>query len=247
MSKLAGKVALVTGAARGIGAAIAHEFVAEGAKVVVGDLLDEEGKALVQAIGTSATYVRLDVTKPEEWDDAVAQTIRAYGKLNVLVNNAGIANFAPTDVYSHADWEKIISINLTGSFNGIKAVIPALKNAGGGSIVNISSIAGLHGYPAMPGYVASKFGVRGLTKAAAIDLARYGIRVNSVHPGYVKTPMSAMATPPLLPIPMGRGAEPNEIASLVAFLASDKSSYSTGAEFIADGGEMAGYPAEMLG
>ena len=131
------------------------------------------------------------MTKPEDWEAAIATAVKTYGALNVLVNNAGIANYGPIDQYSRADWDKIIAINLTGVFNGIPAAIPALKAAGGGSIVNMSSLAGLRGEAGMPGYVATKFAVRGLTKAAALDLARYGIRVNSIHPGIVHTPLSA--------------------------------------------------------
>ena len=241
MFRLDGKVALVTGGARGIGAAIARAMVAEGAKVVIGDVLDGEGEALAVEIGASAKYVHLDVTKPDDWETAVATAVKVYGKLNVLVNNAGINNLAPIDQYSRADWDKIIAINLTGVFNGIKAAVPALKAAGGGSIVNMSSLAGLRGEAGMPGYVATKFGVRGLTKAAALDLARYGIRVNSIHPGIVRTPLSAEGPKVSMShVAMNRIGEPIEIANLTMFLASDDSSFSTGAEFIADGGEFAG-------
>jgi 3alpha(or 20beta)-hydroxysteroid dehydrogenase len=241
MSRLNGKVALVTGGARGIGAAIAQAVVAEGAKVVIGDVLDHEGQALANEIGANATYVHLDVTKPNDWDAAVETAVKVYGKLNVLVNNAGINSLAPIDQYSRADWDKIIAINLTGVFNGIKAAMPALKAAGGGSIVNMSSLAGLRGEAGMPGYVATKFGVRGLTKAAALDLARYGIRVNSIHPGIVRTPLSAEGPKVSMShVAMNRIGEAVEIANLTAFLASDDSSFSTGAEFIADGGEFAG-------
>ena len=243
MSRLNGKVALVSGGARGIGGAAVRAMVAQGASVMIGDLLDREGEAFAKELGRAASYVRLDVTSPEDWDRAVAATIDTYGKLDVLVNNAGIANAGPIEEYSHADWEKIIAVDLTGVFNGIKAAIPALKKAGRGSIINTSSIAGMRAYPAVPGYVAAKFGVRGLTKAAAVDLARYGIRVNSVHPGNTRTPMTAATQPPTDVIPLGRVAEPSEIASLIVFLASDESSFSTGAEFIADGGELGGLAA----
>jgi 3alpha(or 20beta)-hydroxysteroid dehydrogenase len=241
MSRLEGRIALVTGGARGIGAAIARAMVAEGAKVVIGDVLDREGEALAKELGASAKYVHLDVTRPHEWEAAVGIAVKLYDKLNVLVNNAGIANYAPLDQYSHADWDKIIAINLTGVFNGIKAAIPALEAAGGGSIVNMSSLAGMRGEAGMPGYVASKFAVRGLTKAAALDLARYRIRVNSIHPGIVRTPLSAEGPDVSLShVAMDRVGEPIEIANLAVFLASDASSFSTGAEFIADGGELAG-------
>jgi 3alpha(or 20beta)-hydroxysteroid dehydrogenase len=213
----------------------------EGAKVVVADVQDEEGRALTEEIGPAATYVHLDVTRPEEWKSAVGAAIRAFGRLNVLVNNAGIATYGPIEKYAHADWEKTIRVNLTGVFNGIKAGIPALRNAGGGSIINISSAAGILAHPVMAGYVASKFGVRGLTKVAALELAQYGIRVNSVHPGVIQTPLAiAGPAPDMSRIAMGRMGKPEEVGSLVVFLASDESSFSTGSEFILDGGQTAG-------
>jgi 3alpha(or 20beta)-hydroxysteroid dehydrogenase len=242
MSRLNGKVALVSGAARGIGAAIAEAMADEGAKVVIGDLLDEDGQALAEKIGPSATYVHLDVTNPADWEAAAATTVEDYGKLNVLVNNAGIAGGVPVDQYSHGDWDKIVAINLTGVFNGLQAAVPAMKNAGGGSIINMSSLAGLTAGPATAGYTATKFGVRGLTKAAAIDLGQYGIRVNSVHPGFIETPMTAVIGADTSVIALGRGGRPEEVAKLFVFLASDESSFSTGAEFVVDGGESAGNP-----
>lgn len=226
-----------------MGAAHARAMVAEGANVVIGDLLDDEGEALAAELGPSVTYVHLDVTKPADWDAAVATAIETYGKLDVLVNNAGIVNYGPIEEYSHADWDKIIAVNLTGVFNGMKAAIPALQQTEGGSIINISSIAGMRGYPDLPGYTASKFGVRGLTKAAALDLGKYGIRVNSIHPGTIRTAMTSGSPQPTEHIALDRIAEPSEIASLVVFLASDESSFSTGSEFVADGGETAGLVA----
>ena len=247
MSRLSGKVVLVTGAARGIGAAIARAAVTEGAKVLIGDVSDRDGAALATELGASATYVHLDVTQPQDWDAAVATARAVYGKLNVLVNNAGIANYGSIEQFSRADWDRIIAINLTGVFSGIQAVVPALKDARGGSIVNISSMAGLRGEAGLPGYVATKWAVRGLTKAAALDLARYGIRVNSIHPGVVRTPLNAEG-PQLATshVAMNRVGEPIEIANLTVFLASDESSFSTGSEFIADGGETAGLIREAL-
>lgn len=241
MYRLEGKVVLVTGGARGIGAAIAQAVVAEGAKVVVGDVLDQDGKELVAAIGPSAAYVHLDVTSQDDWAAAVTTATNTYGALDVLVNNAGIPSYGPIDQCSRADWDKVIAVNLTGAFNGITAMIPALKGAGGGSIVNISSMAGMRGEAGMPSYVASKWGVRGLTKAAALDLAHYGIRVNSIHPGIVQTPLSQDGPRVnMRHVAMNRLGKPIEIARLVVFLASEESSFSTGSEFIADGGELAG-------
>ena len=240
MSRLSGKVALISGAARGIGAETARALAGEGARVVIGDLREGEGRAVADAIGSEATFVSLDVTKTQDWDAAVSTTLATYGRLDVLVNNAGIIEFGPIDVMSHEQWHAVIDVDLHGVFNGIKAAIPALKEAGRGSIVNVSSVSGLHAYPAVSAYVAAKFGVRGLTKAAAVDLGKFGIRVNSVHPGWIETPMNAGAEFDTSGFPLGRPGNATEIAHLIVFLASDESSFSTGAEFIADGGETAG-------
>ena len=166
--------------------------------------------------------------------------MQRYGRLNVLVNNAGIANFGAIGDYAPEQWDRVIAINLTGVFNGIHAAVDALKAGAPSSIINISSTAGLQGYPALVGYNASKFGVRGLTKAVALDLGRHGVRCNSVHPGAVATPMIAGMDMRQKHVAMGRVGEPGELSNLVVFLASDESSYSTGAEFVADGGESAG-------
>ena len=241
MGRVSGKVAIVTGGARGIGAGVAKALVDEGAKVVVADILDDDGNALVETLGAdNARYIRLDVTDYEAWEQAVATTLEAFGRLDILVNNAGIANFAPIDQYSLDDWHKIVDINLHGVFYGIKACIPALKESGKGSIINLSSTAGLQGYEALPGYNATKFAVRGLTKNAALDLGRYNIRVNSVHPGSVRTPMTEGLDAKQSHVALHRIGEVEELAAMILFLASDESGYSTGAEFIADGGELAG-------
>jgi 3alpha(or 20beta)-hydroxysteroid dehydrogenase len=223
-----------------MGAAHARKLIDEGAKVVIGDLLDEAGAATAAELGENARFVHLDVTKPEDWDAAVAVAVSEFGGLDVLVNNAGIVNFAPIEEYTLEQWNLIIAINLTGTFNGIKAAIPALKASGTGSIVNISSTAGLKGVAAIPGYTAAKFAVRGLTKEVAIDLGRYNIRANSIHPGNIRTPMTDGLEVDQSLVPLGRMGLAEELSNMVLFLASDESSFSTGAEFVADGGETAG-------
>ncbi|WP_353814810.1 glucose 1-dehydrogenase [Agromyces sp. SYSU T00266] len=241
MARVSGKVALISGGARGMGASHARLLVQEGAKVVIGDLLDDEGAALAAELGeANARYVHLDVTDYAQWEAAVQVATEAFGRLDVVVNNAGIANFGPLEDYTLEAWDTILKINLTGVFYGIKAAIPALKESGAGSIINISSTAGLQGYEALPGYNAAKFGVRGLTKNAALDLGRYNIRVNSVHPGVIRTPMTEALDTPQNHVALHRVGEPIELSNLILFLASDESSFSTGAEFVADGGETAG-------
>ena len=247
MGRVSGKVALISGAARGMGAEHARLLVKEGAKVVIGDLLEDAGQALVEELGAeNAAFVPLNVTKYEQWQHAVEVAVATFGRLDVLVNNAGIANFAPIEDYTLEQWHTIIDINLNGVFYGMKAAIPALKESGAASIVNISSTAGLKGVPALPGYAAAKFGVRGLSKEAALDLGRYNIRVNSVHPGNIRTPMTDGLAVDQSQVALGRMGEAIELSNLILFLASDESSFSTGSEFIADGGETAGIaiPAE---
>lgn len=239
-NRLAGKVALITGGARGLGEAMVRAMVAQGAKVVFSDVLDAEGTALAAELGDSVAYMNLDVTNREQWKDVVDFTVKKFGKLNVLVNNAGIVNFGALEDYSYENWDRVIAVNLTGVFNGMKACVAELKKAAPSSIINISSTAGLHGYTALAGYNASKYGVRGMTKAVALDLGAAGVRCNSIHPGAVLTPMTAGLELPQKHVAMRRIGQPIEIANMAVFLASDESSYSTGAEFIADGGEVAG-------
>ncbi|OBK82458.1 3-alpha-hydroxysteroid dehydrogenase [Mycolicibacter heraklionensis] len=238
--RLSGKVALVSGGARGMGASHARELVAEGAQVVIGDVLDDEGKQVADDLGGAARYVHLDVTDPEQWDAAVAATLGEFGSVDVLVNNAGILNFGLIEDYPISEWQRIIDVNLTGVYLGIRAVTPPMKERGRGSIINISSIEGLAGTMACHGYTASKFAVRGLTKSVALELGPFGIRVNSVHPGLIKTPMTDFVPDDLFQTALGRAAEPREVSSLVLYLASDESSYSTGSEFVVDGGTVAG-------
>ncbi|WP_269821800.1 glucose 1-dehydrogenase [Nocardia asteroides] len=242
MSRLSGKVALISGAARGMGAAHARAVVAHGGQVVLGDILDEPGAALADELGDAAVYVPLDVRDPEAWGAAVRTAEERFGGLHVLVNNAGIVNGNLLPDFELSEWQKIIDINLTGTFLGMRASVPLLRKSGGGSIVNISSVEGLRGSAGLHGYVATKFAVRGLTKSAALELAPQGIRVNSVHPGLIRTPMTEGIPEDFLQIPLGRGADPEEVSALVVFLASDESSYSTGAEFVVDGGLTVGVP-----
>lgn len=239
--RVAGKVALISGAARGMGASHAHRLAQDGAKVVIGDLLDAEGIALADEIGSdTALFVHLDVTDPASWEAAVQATLERFGRLDVLVNNAGIFTRGSVEEATVEDWNRTIAIDLTGNFLGMKAAVPAMKRGGGGSIVNISSIAGLTGFKNRVAYSAAKWGVQGLTKTSALDLAPAGIRVNSVHPGSVRTPMTAGLERGFGQIPLGRDADVAEISSLIVFLASDESSFITGTALPIDGGETAG-------
>ncbi|GAA4990639.1 3alpha(or 20beta)-hydroxysteroid dehydrogenase [Nonomuraea thailandensis] len=246
MGLLDGKVALITGGARGMGAAHVRLFLEEGARVVFGDVLDEEGKALAEETG--ATYLRHDVTSPEEWERAVGTAVEVHGRLDVLVNNAGILKFRRIQDMSLDDFDRVISVNLKGTWLGVKSVIEPMKAAGRGSIVNISSIEGYVGAEGLSAYSASKFGIRGITKSAARELARFKIRVNSVHPGAINT---AMALDPdivaevdadafVKSMVIKRFAKPVEVSHVVAFLASDRASYCTGTEVTVDGGLLTG-------
>jgi 3alpha(or 20beta)-hydroxysteroid dehydrogenase len=242
MGRVDGKVALISGGARGMGEAHARLLVAEGAQVVIGDILDEQGKAVADALGDAARYVHLDVTEPDQWQSAVSTAVTDFGKLDVLVNNAGIVNLGPLKTFDLGKWRQILDVNLTGTFLGMQAVVDPMTAAGGGSIVNISSIEGIRGAPFVHGYVATKWAVRGLTKSAALELASQKIRVNSVHPGFIRTPMTKHLPDDMVTIPLGRPAESREISTFVVFLASDESAYATGSEFIVDGGLVTDVP-----
>ncbi|TFE00839.1 glucose 1-dehydrogenase [Jeotgalibacillus sp. R-1-5s-1] len=246
MGRLDGKVALITGGARGMGASHAKAFVAEGAKVVITDVLTEEGEKTAQALGDHCVFFKHDVTSEEEWKDIVHKTEEHFGPISVLVNNAGIVIQEPLESLSLENYRKVIDINQVGVFLGMKSVLPSMKKADKGSIINISSISGMVGQAMTLAYNASKFAVRGMTKSAAVELGPLGIRVNSIHPGIIKTPMTqtpeleAVLEQMLATIPLGRQAEPEEVSALCVFLASDESSYSSGSEFIIDGGMIAG-------
>lgn len=247
MDRLKGKVALITGAAQGMGESHARKFIAEGAKVILTDLNEAKGKALAAELGSNALFVHHDATSEAGWKEVVAAGEKQFGKITVLVNNAGILGpIAKTADLSEADFLKVCAINQTSVYLGMRAVIPGMLAAGIGSIVNISSIAGIaanYGFPSVA-YVGSKFAVRGMTKATAIEYGPKNIRVNSVHPGFIRTPMMVEATneeggESLALIPLGRIADAVEVSNLVLFLASDEASYITGAEHVIDAGIMA--------
>jgi 3alpha(or 20beta)-hydroxysteroid dehydrogenase len=243
VSSLEGKVAIVTGGARGMGAAEVRRLHGAGATVVAADILDDDGKELVGSLGERATYVHLDVTSEDAWFAAVSEVEREFGHLDVLVNNAGILKFNALADTPLEEFRQVLDVNLIGTFLGMKAAIPAMKRAGGGSIVNISSTEGLAGTVFCGAYTASKFGVRGITKVAAIEYGGDKIRVNSVHPGGIDTPMTRAVMDEDGRKYVGkrvaglkRMGEADEVAGVVLFLASDDSSYCTGAEFVVDGG-----------
>jgi 3alpha(or 20beta)-hydroxysteroid dehydrogenase len=248
-TRLDGRVALISGAARGQGEAEARLLVERGARVVVADVLVAEGQAVADDLGPAARFVSLDVGEPAQWDDAVALALEAFGRLDVLVNNAGIVRAGAIVAVTVEDYMDAVRVNQLGCFLGMRAVVPAMRAQGGGSIVNVSSIAGLQGVAGAVPYVATKWAIRGMTKTAAIELGHDGIRVNSVHPGVIDTLMTndprfdavdKQAVFDGFPIP--RIGAPEEVAEMVAFLASDASSYCTGSEFVVDGGAVAGRP-----
>ena len=242
MARLNGKVAIITGAARGQGEAEARLFSAEGATVVLTDVLSTEGRAVAEDLG--ATFHHHDVSTEDGWERVVDATLETYGRIDVLINNAGIFHRAKLIDHRLDDLRRLLDINLIGVFLGMRTVAPAMIAQGSGSIVNISSIAGLVAAPGSIGYGASKFAVTGMTKTAAIELARHNIRVNSIHPGMIDTDMinevvngdEARLERMAGSTPFRRSADPREIANLALYLASDESSFSTGAEFVADGG-----------
>lgn len=245
MSGLKGKVVLVSGAARGIGAAIAGLLAEAGARLVLGDVRHDEGRRTAEGLDADALYVPLDVRDEQAWAEAVRAARETFGAVHALVNNAGIVRHRTLERTTRADFLDLVEVNQLGVFLGIRAVVPALRAAGGGSIVNIASVSGLSGTPGMTAYCATKAAVLGLTRAAAMELGPSGIRVNAVCPGHIDTPMNAAVRgredlAGTRSLPLRRVGEAEEIARLAVFLCGEESSYCTGAEFVADGGRLAG-------
>ncbi len=240
MGRLQDKVAIITGAASGMGAADARIFIREGAKVVITDLNVEAGEALAAELGEDALFIRQNVAEEESWNHVVKETMDKWGRIDVLVNNAGILLMKCMRDTTVEEFNRIMAVNVTGVFLGMRAVSEIMRNQGGGVIINMSSAAGMVGQVQTVAYSASKFAVRGMTKAAAMDMGPYGIRVVSIHPGSIATPMTAQSgvqTGSPLPLaPLGRSGGPEEVAEVVAFAASDAASYVTGSEMIVDGG-----------
>jgi 3alpha(or 20beta)-hydroxysteroid dehydrogenase len=247
-SRLDGKVALITGGARGQGEAEARLFVAEGARVAICDVREDEGRTLAGELGERASFHPLDVTRPDGWDRVVAAALERFGALHVLVNNAGIGAVGTLDGMPLEEHARILDVNLNGVYYGMRAAKQALVESGNGSIINVSSIDGLAGVLGMTSYVASKFAVTGMTRSVAIELGPLGVRVNSIHPGVIDTPMLGGPDSPVRPRllqlmerqPIRRLGRPEEVAFLALFLASDESSYITGAAIPVDGGHLAG-------
>ena len=233
MKRFENQTVIVTGGARGMGASHTRGFVAEGANVVIADVLEQEGRTLATEFDDHATFSRLDVTSDRDWAATVAAAEDAFGPVSVLVNNAAIVRFGPIAETEPAAWRQVIDVNLTGTYLGIRAIVPSMRKAGGGTIVNISSAAAMIGQFGLGSYVASKWGVCGLTKTAALEFARDKIRVNSIHPGGVRTPMTAgpdtaaLAAAAVRNLAIPRMAEPDEITRLMLFVASDEAGFST--------------------
>lgn len=245
MGKLDGKVAIITGGARGQGASHAQTLLNEGAKVVITDVNSEAGESLARELGENAKFIKHDVSNESDWQNVVNETESTFGPINILVNNAGINFFKPTHEMTEEEYSRVININQVSVFLGMKTVFPSMSKTKEGSIINISSVGGLFSQQGAIAYSASKFAVTGMTKAAALDFAKHGIRVNSIHPGTIRTPMLDVpgtedAVKSLIEkTPLKRLGESEEVSKLVLFLASNDSSFSTGSEFILDGGATA--------
>ncbi|BFV60653.1 glucose 1-dehydrogenase [Kitasatospora sp. CMC57] len=240
MGRMDGRAAVVTGGARGIGAAVARVFAAEGARVTVADVLDAEGQEVAAELGAPARFRHLDVTEPDDWAALLADAEEAGGPVSVLVNNAGVLAFGTIEEQAPEDFRRVLDVNLYGAWLGLHTLAPALRRSGDGVVVNISSTAGLMGYANIGAYVASKWGLRGLTKSAALELAAGGVRVCSVHPGPITTPMTAAMDDSIAAgQPMARFGTPEEVARMVLFLVTE-ATYSTGSEFVVDGGATTG-------
>lgn len=245
MARLQDKIAIVTGGAQGQGAAISAAFVAEGARVVIADVAEELGEKLAAELGDAAVFARHDVSSEESWERVVARAAEAFGPVDVLINNAGILMFSDIDTMSLADYERVIGVNQTGTWLGMRAVLPTMKRNGGGSIVNASSVEGLGGMPTLSAYVASKWAIRGMTKAVAMEAGSRGIRVNSVHPGMIDTAMTRVHGGDVAmeygasKVALKRVGQPADLVGVYVFLASDESSFVTGAEIAVDGGATA--------
>ena len=248
MGRLEGKVALITGAARNMGAEEARCFAREGARVLITDILEEPATALAEELGDAAAFLSLDVTSESDWERAMAHCLERFGRLDVLLQNAGIVPVGPIQEMALEDYEACLRVNATGTFLGMRSAIEPMQKTGGGSIINVSSIQGLVGASHLLAYTASKFAIRGMTKAAAVELGSRGIRVNSIHPGIIRVrkprpgqPVDDIDYENLgAPIPLGRVGEVGDVARTALFLASDESAYTTGAEFVIDGGMLAG-------
>ncbi|MGA4863018.1 SDR family NAD(P)-dependent oxidoreductase [Streptomyces lavendulocolor] len=240
MKRLSGRTAVVTGGARGIGAAIVRTFVDEGARVMIVDVLEEEGEALRGTMGDAVRFRRADVTSGADWSTVISETEQAFGPVSVLVNNAGIVEFGAMDETEPQVFRHVVDVNLYGPWLGMRTALPSMRRAGGGVILNVSSTAGLMGYANLGAYVASKWGLRGLTKTAALELAASGIRVCSIHPGPITTPMTeGMDASVAAEQPIPRFGTPEEVAAMALYLAAD-ATYSTGSEFVIDGGATTG-------
>jgi 3alpha(or 20beta)-hydroxysteroid dehydrogenase len=253
MGKLEGRIAVITGGARGMGAATARLMAAEGAKVVIADIQDKDGEALAKSIGKQAIYRHLDVSDEDAWKSVAADAVKEFGGVDILVNNAGVLIFKTILETEKKDIEKILSVNVIGTFLGMKTMAPLMIKKKKGSIINISSVDGLKGSNAIGAYAASKWGIRGLTKVAALELGLQGVRVNSVHPGGINTEMGNPYQQPVEEFnklfqrqPIQRVAAPEEVARVNVFLASDDASYMCGAELAVDGGMSIGGYYDVL-